>query len=224
MRVLLVEDEPELAATLAAALATRDFIVDRAGTLAEAEIAARDEEHRVIILDRRLPDGDGLDLVRRLRRSGITVPVICLTARGELADRVAGLEAGADDYLAKPFAFEELMARMRAVLRRPPEAQPEIARLGRLEFDLGHREAMIAGQPLPLPRRELAILEVLIRRAGRTVLRETLQSAVFGFDDEIQSNALDAHISRLRRKLADADAGIDLHSIRGVGYLLRTSM
>ncbi|KGM34401.1 response regulator [Inquilinus limosus] len=223
MRVLLVEDEPEMAAVLAAALAVRDFVVDRAASLAEAEAAARCAEYRAIIADRRLPDGDGLSLVRALRRSGMAVPVIMLTARGDVGDRVSGLEAGADDYLAKPFAFEELLARLRAVLRRPPEARPDFARLGRLEFDLGHREALVDGRPLPLRRRELAILEALIQRRERAVLRETLESAVYGLDDEIQSNSLDAHMSRLRRKLAEADAGVEIRSIRGVGYLLRTT-
>lgn len=222
MRVLLVEDEPEMAAVLAAALTMRDFVVDRAATLAEAE-AARSAEYRVIIVDRRLPDGDGLSFVRALRRAGMGVPVIVLTARGDVVDRVTGLEAGADDYLAKPFAFEELLARLRAVLRRPPEARPNFARLGRLEFDLGHREALVEGRPLALRRRELAILEALIQRRERAVLRETLESAVYGLDDEIQSNSLDAHVSRLRRRLAEADAGVEIRSIRGVGYLLRTT-
>jgi DNA-binding response OmpR family regulator len=149
------------------------------------------------------------------------VPVIVLTARGDIADRVAGLDGGADDYLAKPFAVEELLARLRAVLRRPAGLQSDAIRAGRLVFDFGHREASVDGATLDLPRRELLVLETLLRRLGRTVLRATLEEAVYNFNDEIQSNTLDAHISRLRRKLTEANAGVEIHGIRGVGYLLR---
>lgn len=168
-----------------------------------------------------MPDGDGLALIPKLRARADGVPIIVLTARGELADRIAGLDSGADDYLAKPFAVEELLARLRAVLRRPAGLSPDVIRAGRIAFDVGHREASIDGQPFELPRRELLVLEALIRRMGRTVLRSALEEAVYNFDDEIQSNALDTHISRLRRKLSDADAGVEIHGIRGVGYLLK---
>ena len=221
MRVLLVEDEPEMAAALTVALKNYDMVVDHISTLADAEEAVFINDYGAILLDRQLPDGDGLTLIPKLRARGAGVPVIVLTARGELADRIAGLDTGADDYLGKPFAVEELLARLRAVLRRPADLPPETMRLGRLSFDLGNREASVAGQPLDLPRRELLVLEALMRRTGRMVQREALMEAVFGLDDEIQSNALDTHVSRLRRKLADADAGVTINGIRGVGYLLR---
>lgn len=221
MRILLVEDEAEMATALSSALRRYDMVVDHAPTLADAEEAISADVHAAVLLDRQLPDGDGLALIPKLRARADGVPIIVLTARGELADRIAGLDSGADDYLAKPFAVEELLARLRAVLRRPAGLSPDIIHAGRIAFDVGHREASIDGQPFELPRRELLVLEALIRRMGRTVLRSALEEAVYNFDDEIQSNALDTHVSRLRRKLTDTDAGVEIHGIRGVGYLLK---
>ncbi|MDR6292646.1 MULTISPECIES: response regulator transcription factor [Inquilinus] len=221
MRLLLVEDEPEMVAALRSALKRHDMVVDHAATLAEAAEVAVNDVYDVILLDRRLPDGDGLSLIPQLRAGGNRVPVIVLTARGGLVDRVSGLDTGADDYLAKPFAFEELLARLRAVLRRPAEMRSDVIRLGRLAFDAAHREASVGGTPLELPRRELLVLETLVRRMGRMVQRPALMEAVFGLDDEIQSNALDTHVSRLRRKLAETGAGVTINGVRGVGYLLR---
>jgi DNA-binding response OmpR family regulator len=221
VRILLVEDEPEMAAALAAALKTHDMAIDCVGTLADAEEAISSVVHDAVLLDRQLPDGEGLSLIPKLRARMPGVPVIVLTARGDLPDRIAGLDGGADDYLAKPFAMDELIARLRAVLRRPADLRSDIARLGRLCFDFEHCEASIEGAPLELPRRELLVLETLMRRMGRTVLRAALEEAVYTFDDEIQSNALDTHVSRLRRKLADSSSGVQIHGVRGVGYLLR---
>lgn len=221
MRLLLVEDEPQMADALTVALSRYDIIVDHAPTLAIAEDAARDNVHDVIVLDRQLPDGDGLSIIPHLRSIGSNTPVIVLTAQGTVADRVHGLDRGADDYLAKPFAVEELLARVRALLRRPPTMNALVVRIGALEFSLDSREVFVNGKPLELPRRELLVLEALVRRQGRTVLRSALEEAVYNFDDEIQSNALDSHVSRLRRKLLETDAGVTIHSMRGVGYLMR---
>jgi two-component system OmpR family response regulator len=225
LRILLVEDEPELAAATAARLINEGFIVDHFGCLGDAIEAVMSTQYRAVLLDRRLPDGDGLALLPVLRTRGLPPPVIVLTALDDIPDRVAGLDAGAEDYLIKPFAFDELLARLRVLFRRDGTgAATPVPRviLGRLAYDLATREPSVAGTSLSLPRRELAILDVLIRRAGRVVLREHLESQVYGFDDDIRSNALEAHISRLRKRLADADAGVILHGIRGVGYMLRT--
>lgn len=222
MKLLLVEDEPELSQTLRTVLEREQYVVDCAPDLATAEEAARSGSYDVVLLDRTLPDGDGLSLIAPLRARNPGVPIIVLTARGQLSDRVEGLDDGADDYLPKPFALAELLARIRAIRRRPNELAAETIRVARLEFDLGHEEAFVAGERLVLSRRELSVLSALLPRGGRTVLREALEQSVYGFDDEFQSNTLDSHVSRLRRKLADADAGVEIHAIRGVGYLLRT--
>jgi Response regulators consisting of a CheY-like receiver domain and a winged-helix DNA-binding domain len=214
-----------MAGALASALQRHDIVLDHVASLAEAREALATDVHHAILLDRRLPDGEGLDLVRCLRRGEHEalrhLPVIVLTARGEIEDRVAGLDAGADDYLPKPFAVEELLARLRAILRRPGAVSERSLRIARLTFDSEHREASVGGTRLDLPRRELLVLETLLRRAGRTVMRAVLEEAVYGYSDEIQSNALDAHVSRLRRKLTEAGAGLEIHNVRGVGYLLR---
>lgn len=221
MRILLVEDEQEMASALRGALKRHDMVADHAASLLEAEEFMATESYDAILLDRQLPDGDGLSLVAKLRASGSATPVLVLTARGDTADKVDGLNVGADDYLAKPFAFEELMARLRALLRRPAAVHSQVIRAGDLAFDVGHREASIRGEPMALPRRELLVLEALMRRMGRMVQRESLMEAVFGLDDEIQSNALDTHVSRLRRKLAEAGVDVTINGVRGVGYLLR---
>jgi DNA-binding response OmpR family regulator len=221
MRILLVEDEPEMAQALRTALRRHDMVIDLAASLLEAGDLVAAESHDAILIDRQLPDGDGLTLVTRLRAARNMTPVLVLTARGETADKVDGLDKGADDYLAKPFDFEELLARLRALMRRPVSMQAQIIRAGHLVLDLGHREVSIRDAPLILPRRELLVLEALMRRAGRMVQRASLMEAVFGIDDEIQSNALDTHVSRLRRKLSAADSGVAIDGIRGVGYVLR---
>lgn len=223
MRLLLVEDEIEMADALRVALKRYDLVLDHVVTLQGAKNAVDEKVHDAILLDRQLPDGDGIDLLAYLRSIDANTPVIILTARSDVTDRVAGLDLGADDYLAKPFALEELVARVRALLRRPPKFAPLVAHVGRLEFVLGDMEVSIDGEPLDLPRRELLVLEALVRRQGRTVLRHALCEAVYSFDDEIQSNALDSHVSRLRKKLSDAAAGVEIHAVRGVGYLLKAT-
>ena len=222
MRILLVEDEPRMAAALRAGLEVKHgMVMDHVTTLADADMVAGNPGYDAILLDRQLPDGDGIQLVPRLRGRGVTLPIIVITAKGEVPDRIAGLEIGADDYLAKPFVFDELLARLRAVMRRPGDIRPSRIVVGRLVFDLGARDMLVGDKPLELTRREFLVLECLIRRGGRMVPRTALMEAVFGFDDEIQSNALDSHISRLRRKLETEEAKVVINVVRGLGYLLR---
>lgn len=221
MRVLLVEDQMDMATALIAALGRQDVLVDHAPTLEIASEACRSGVHDAILLDRKLPDGDGLSLIPLLRKEKAGVPIIVLSALGTSDQRVTGLDHGADDYLAKPFSTDELMARLRAVMRRPAQIGDHTVTIGRLRFNLTDRQAEILGEPLDLTRRELLALEILMRRAGRTVSRGALEEAVYGYDDEIASNSLDSHISRLRGKLSGA--GVEIHAIRGLGYLLRAS-
>jgi two-component system, OmpR family, response regulator len=221
MRLLLVEDEVEMARALSAVLVQHQHVVDHITSVEDAREAVLARVHDVVILDRQLPDGDGLDLLREMRDAGNTTPVIVLTAFNAPTDRVSGLDDGADDYLGKPFLAQELMARMRAVVRRSDNYSSQEIVEGNLRFDFDHQELSVNGEAVSLPRREMLVLQLLMRRAGRTVLRRTLEDAVYGYNDEIQSNALDSHISRLRRKLADAGANVMIHTVRGVGYLFK---
>ena len=223
-RILLVEDDPALAREMLRHLERDGWVVDHVARLAHAVEAVVHTGYRVVLLDRQLPDGDGLALVAVARSRPAPPAVIFLTARDDVADRVQGLDAGGDDYLVKPFALDELLARLRAACRRPAAGvtAPPV-RVGNLSFDMASREVCIAGRPLALPRRELVLLESLVRRAGRVVQREHLDAAVYGHGAEVSANALETQVSRLRRRLHDAGALLELRTIRGVGYLLRAA-
>jgi DNA-binding response OmpR family regulator len=220
MRVLLVEDEAELRRAVLSNLRAAGFTADAVGTVDEARSSVSVIRYGLVLLDRRLPDGDGLSLIPHVRRVQPWLPVILVSALDQVADKIRGLDMGADDYLTKPFDTDELMARVRAALRRPGGEQSPPVVCGQLSFDLSSREVTVAGQPLVLKRRELSLLEALMRRAGRVVLRDQLLEDVYGFDDDIQSNTLDAHVSRLRSRLGKAEAGVAIHPVRGVGYCL----
>ncbi|CVI63409.1 response regulator transcription factor (plasmid) [Agrobacterium leguminum] len=221
MRLLLVEDESELADALMATLEKQGVVIDHAMLLADALELARQNTYDAILLDRRLPDGEGLTFIPQLRRKGVASPVIVLTARNDPKERIEGLDGGADDYLGKPFLVDELMARVRAVLRRPASVVEQKIVVGRMLIDPLHLTVTMDNSPFDLPRRELLVLIALAKRQGKTVLRSVLEAAVYNYEEEIQSNALDAHISRLRKRLADSSAGVSVHNIRGVGYLLK---
>ncbi|UXS05620.1 response regulator transcription factor [Agrobacterium tumefaciens] len=221
MRLLLVEDEKELADALMAALSKQGIVIDHAMLLADAGELTRQNTYDVILLDRRLPDGEGLTFIPKLRRAAVLTPVIVLTARNDPKERIEGLDGGADDYLGKPFLVDELMARVRAVLRRPASVVEAKIVVGRMAIDPLNLTVTMDKSPFDLPRRELLVLIALAKRQGKTVLRSVLEAAVYNYEEEIQSNALDAHISRLRKRLADCSAGVSVHNIRGVGYLLK---
>ncbi|HWF63365.1 MAG TPA: response regulator transcription factor [Rhizomicrobium sp.] len=219
MRLLVVEDEARIAELVRDGLARAGFTVDTASTAADAIAALEIGSYDAAILDLGLPDGDGLDVLTSARKSGAVIPFLLLTARDTVDDRVLGLNAGADDYLVKPFAMNELVARTKALLRRPGLALGVMLEAGNVEFDTVGREVRVAGRPLSLPRRELDVLEHLIRRVGRVVPKAVLEDKLYGMGQELDSNAIPVHVLHLRRKLLAAGATPEIHTIRGVGYL-----
>jgi DNA-binding response OmpR family regulator len=220
MRLLVIEDEARIAEILRKALERAGFIVDAVASCADARAALAHFPYDVAILDLGLPDGDGLSLLSEARTAGNQIPILVLTARDAVDDRVSGLDTGADDYLVKPFAMSELIARTKALLRRPGGALGTTLKAGNVDFDTIGRDVRIADTALPLPRREIAILEHLMRRLGRVVPKAVLEEKLYGIDDELESNAIPVHIHHLRRKLVDAGAAAEIHTVRGLGYLL----
>src|SRR4051794_33949171 len=220
MRLLVIEDEARLIEVLKSALGRAGFVVDAVDTAADAREALALVSYDAAILDLGLPDGDGLEVLAEARRAGRNIPALVLTARDTVEDRVRGLDAGADDYLIKPFAMTELVARTKALLRRPGLALGTTLEAGNVAFDTIGRDVRIGKSTLQLPRQELAILEHLMRRLGRVVPKAVLEEKLYGIDDELGSNAIPVHVHHLRRRLLEAGADAEIHTVRGVGYLL----
>lgn len=221
MKVLLVEDDPDLATTTQRLLCRHNYVVDLADTLRIAKAALLDNEYTVVLLDRRLPDGEGTELIRYVREKGITTRFLVLSAMGDLDERVEGLDLGADDYMVKPVEPDELLARIHAAERRPLPETSRILKLGNLQFNADTQNLRVGGGTLTLPRREWAILQALMSGAGRVVMRETLEKAMYGYNEEFQSNTLESHVSKLRKNLAACNANVAIRTIRGVGYMLK---
>ena len=216
MYILLTEDNALIASGVVAGLTAQGFRVMHATTAAEAEALLRTVEFDALVLDLGLPDEDGLSLLRRLRQRGVALPVLLLTARDSVADRVSGLQDGADDYLVKPFDLRELAARLHALLRRAAgRASPQVEH-GPLRYDPVACQAFLHEQPVDLSRREQVLLQALLQSPGRVLSGEQLKDAVYGLDGEVESNALNVHIHHLRRKLGN---GI-VETVRGLGYRL----
>lgn len=220
MRLLLIEDNARLAALTGEGLVKAGFAVDAVRSLEEAHAAILVTGYDAILLDLGLPDGDGLSFLKSLRGSGNATPVLVLTARDGVEDRVGGLNLGADDYLVKPFALEELVARVRALLRRPGHALGTALRQGNLSFDTVERVVRVGDQPVELGRRELDALELLMRRAGRVVSKSAIESNLYGFGEEVGENAVEVLIHRLRKRLQQAGADAGIQTLRGIGYIL----
>lgn len=221
MRLLIAEDDPLIADALIRAMRADGYAVDHTTSGQEADDALRQYAYDLVILDLGLPRLDGLDILRRLRARGSPVPVLVLTARDALQDRVTGLDAGADDYLVKPFDLPELEARVRALLRRQRPSLSGRLRFGQCIIDLTGRSVFHDGLRVDLSAREFGVLEVLATRAGRAVSKEQLLESLTGWDEDVGTNAIEVYVHRLRRKLEPG--GINIRTIRGLGYLLDNS-
>lgn len=219
MRLLLVEDDVELANGLASSLAQSGYEADVAHDGRAAMAACADAGYSLIILDLGLPDMDGLEVLRRLRFGAVKTPVLILTARDETQDRVAGLDSGGDDYLAKPFVIAELEARVRALLRRGDPVGATLS-FGLVHLELESRHATVNGQELELTARELAVLEMLLRRPGRIVSKAQIFNSLYDWQDHASLSAVEVFVSRLRRKLGQAEADVGIRVFRGLGYRL----
>jgi two-component system response regulator MprA len=221
LRILVVEDSAEVRTFVEMTLRQAGFDVRGVATCAAAEAALREGGVAGVVLDWMLPDRPGIELCRAMRRDGDATPILMLTARGEVEDRVAGLDAGADDYLKKPFAAAELRARVKALLRRGPRLAEQVVHIGPVELHSGARRVVSSGREIPLTAREYDILEALARQRGRVVPRSSLLLSVWGTDDDAASASLEVLIARLRRKLGAAGAAEAIATLRGVGYSLK---
>lgn len=220
MRLLLIEDHQDLAAWMVKSLRTDGFDIDHVPDGETALAMLQNQPYGLILLDLSLPGIDGLEVLRMARARGVVAPILILTARTEVADRIKGLDLGADDYIAKPFDLGELIARIKAQLRRTHGGQP-MTRFGDLAFDSVERAFLLRDEPLMLSRREHAVLEALFIRPGRVVTRESLLGRVFSLDDEVNPEAIELYISRVRKKLRNSRTTIT--AVRGIGYLLEAN-
>ena len=217
--ILIVEDETAIADVVEFAVKKAGFEARRVETLTAARRLLRSGQFDLLVLDLGLPDGDGLDLLAELRREQ-AVPAIILTARETLSDRLAGLDGGADDYVVKPVEMPELIARCRAVLRRPGGRLGTVLAVGELRLDSVQRRVTVGEQTISLGQRDVGVLEQLMRRKGQVVPRRVLEAAVYAFSAEVTPNALEAAISRLRKAIESAEGGVSIHTVRGVGWLI----
>ncbi len=220
MRILIVEDDGPLRSLIQRGLSEEGHVVDALADGALCEEYIRATQYDVMILDLNLPGEDGLSILRRLRSKGLTVPTLVLTARDAVEDVIAGLDAGADDYLRKPFAFGELEARLRSVQRRPQTYTDNVLRVGDIEFNTGTRTATRSGRVLPLTAKESEFLEILMRNAGQIVTRRVLEDRLWDRESDPISNVLDVYARRLRLKLSEEGETAVLQTVRGIGYRL----
>jgi len=223
MRLLVVEDNEQLAQLLTKGLRAAGHETDVLTTAGDARSALMTTRYAALILDLGLPDEDGLSILREIRHRNDPLPVLVLTARGGVHDRVSGLRSGADDYLVKPFAFEELLARLEALMRRPGQLLGSSLHVANLTFDTESRQAYVDDKPQVLSARETAVLELLMRRSGHVVSKKLVEDHIFGLSGEVASNAVEVYVHRLRKQLAERGAKVEIHTVRGVGYLISKS-
>ena len=220
MRVLCIEDEAIVAEFVKTGLSGAGFTVDVATSAEEGASAFESVEYDAVILDLGLPDADGISLLRKLRGKREATPVIILSTRSNLNSRVGGLNAGADDYLPKPFAIEELTARLHALLRRPRTMLSPVLACGNVAYSPATHEVKVAGRSVAMAPKEMRVLDMLLRRPGTVISKQQLESWLYGFEEEVASNAVEVHIHHLRRRLAESKATVKITTQRGVGYVL----
>jgi two-component system response regulator TctD len=218
---MVVEDDARLARGIEGSLSARGFAVDVFSSGEEAIEVAMTEPYSAIVLDLGLPDMDGLEVLQTLRRRGITTPILILTARDSLEDRISGLDKGSDDYLAKPFHPQELESRLRALVRRAQGSPDPVLKIGKLAFNRSSRTVYLDETAVDLRRRELAVLEILMGRPGKVIAKERISAEVFNFNDAVAPNALEVYVGRLRRKLMPD--GPVIRTIRGLGYMIEAA-
>ncbi len=218
--MLLAEDSERLQELLSDTLKNAGYTLDVAATAAELFSSVTATKYDLLIIDLGLPDGDGLSAIRDLQATGMSVPILIITARGSIDDRIVGLDSGADDYLIKPFNHSELLARVRALLRRPSELQGPVLRRGKTEFDQAKDEVRCSGRSVQLRLSERRLLAALMRRSGAVVAKCALEGTLSQFSRDLSPNAVEALVSRLRKALCAAESGIVIETVRGVGYRL----
>jgi DNA-binding response OmpR family regulator len=219
-RILVVEDDRDIASLVGRELRALGLTADMIGFAEDALMAARAIDYALMIVDLGLPDRDGLDLVREMRKCAIATPILMMTARGKVEDRVSGLASGADDYLVKPFAVPELRARVAALLRRPSHRKENRLAVGNMVVDRDSLEAVVDGTSLPLTLKQFQLLELLVRRKNHMTPKRMIEEALYSFNDEVSGNAIEAHVSKLRQALRAAGAEAEVETRRGIGYRL----
>lgn len=219
-RILVVEDDRDVAVLVGRELRTLGLTVDVLGFAGDALLAARGTDYALMVIDLGLPDRDGLELVREMRKRAITTPILMMTARGKIEDKVNGLASGADDYLVKPFAVPELRARVAALLRRPSSLKDNRLTVANIVVDRGALEAIVDGVSVPLTRKQFLLLELLARRKNHMTPKRMIEEALYSFSDEVSGNAIEAHVYKLRQILRAAGAEAEVETRRGIGYRL----
>lgn len=220
MRLLVVDDNARLRQLLVELFEGARYTVDAVPSASDALDALAVTRYDLVLMELQLPDGDGSELLRRIRRGGLGIPVMIGSSVSELERKVEALDEGADDYLTKPFSSDELLARVRALLRRPPNLLNRVLSMGNVQLDLKTRALRVDGSMVDMPRREIAVLETLMRHRARLVEKRALEEAVYNFDEEVSPNAIEAAVSRVRKRLDNAGASIAISATRGLGYTL----
>ena len=221
MRLLLVEDNPRLQTLLGETLNAAGYGLDAVGTVQDLHSSAASTKYDLIVVDLGLPDGDGLQAIRKLRSGGLATPILVVTARGSVEERVAGLDAGADDYLTKPFNNSEFLARVRALLRRPADVIGPLINIGNTTVNVTNLEVSCNGQDVDLRLSERRLLLLLIRRSGNLVPKGVIESSLSEFGRDVSANAVEALVSRARKALTDVGSDIQIETVRGIGYALK---